>query len=207
MKFNGDGPIVALDIDGTLADYHGWFLPFAELFCGKPMPDAKDINPGLPLHKHMGISKATYRECKLAFRQGGMKRSMPCYEGASELTRAIRKAGAEVWITTTRPYLRYDRIDKDTRIWMRRNGIQYDAVLYGEHKYRDLVRNVGASRVVAVLDDLPEMVMQATALGVDGIIRDQPYNKHFSWHLRADDLADAQRWILKRLEQWKIQHG
>jgi hypothetical protein len=200
-------PVVALDIDGTLGDYHGHFLSFAEAWTGKRMPKPDEINPGLPLYKHMHISRQTYRECKLAYRQGGMKRSMPVYEGAKELSRAIRKAGAEVWITTTRPYLRLDNIDPDTRHWLRRNGIQYDAVIYGEHKYRDLVRNVGPSRVACVMDDLPELVMQATSLGVDGIIRDQPYNRHFPWHLRAESLPDAQRWITKRLEQWRYENG
>lgn len=209
-------PVVALDIDGTLGDYHGHFLRFASAWVGKPMPLPDEINPGLPLHKHMRISKETYRACKLAYRQGGMKRSMPVYPGASELTKAIRKAGAEVWITTTRPYLRLDNIDPDTRHWLRRNGIQYDAVIYGEHKYRDLVRNVGANRVILVVDDLPEMIEQAMGRLLPSVLRDQPYNRHYTpstylapdmWRGRAYDLSQVKNSALNQLRNWRQGNG
>lgn len=179
---NGAGkPVVALDIDGTLGDYHGHFLRFAEGYIGKPMPDTKEINPGLPLYKHMRVSRAAYRACKLAYRQGGLKRSMPAYHFAAELTSRIRRAGAEAWICTTRPYLRLDNIDPDTREWLRRNRIQYDAVLFGEAKYAELVRQVGLSRIVAVADDLPEQIVKAGKAGIDSIyLMDQPYNRYGS---------------------------
>lgn len=171
-------PVVALDIDGTLGDYHGHFLRFAEGWIGRPMPDPQQNTDGVPLYKWMGVSKSTYRECKLAYRQGGLKRNMPVYEGASELTRYMRRKGAEVWICTTRPYLRLDNIDPDTRHWLRRNGIQYDGVIFGEHKYRQLRDLVGAARVALVVDDLPEMLLQAGVALPSAwrLIRHQPYN-------------------------------
>jgi hypothetical protein len=210
-------PVVALDIDGTLGDYHGHFLRFSSSWIGREMPDPRDINPGLPLHKFMRVSKRTYRECKLAYRQGGLKRSMPAYDGASELTRAIRKAGAEVWICTTRPYLRLDNIDPDTRHWLRRNKIQYDAVIYGEHKYRDLTRNVGANRVVLVVDDLPEMIDQAVGRLLPSLLRDQPYNRHYQhpsdylaqdmWRGRAYTLEEAKIVALSQIQEWRRNNG
>lgn len=176
---NGDKPVVALDIDGTLSDYHGWFTRFAELWTGRTMPDPTLNTDGVPLYKWLGMSKANYRQCKLAYRQGGMKRSMPCYKGSSELTREIRKAGCEVWICTTRPYLRLDNIDPDTRHWLRRNRIQYDGVIFGDHKYRELVRLVGAEQVLLVVDDLPPMCEQALSLGLPTVLRSQPYNVNY----------------------------
>lgn len=173
-------PVVAIDIDGTLGDYHRHFLTFAEQWYGRKMPDPADINPGLPLHKFMETSKSTYRECKLAYRQGGLKRSMPVYPNAANMVRNLRaRKWCEVWICTTRPYLRLDNIDPDTRHWLRRNGIQFDGVLYGEHKYRDLVSIVGRQRIAAVLDDLPEMCMQSMACKLPTVLRDQPYNRLF----------------------------
>lgn len=199
-------PVVALDVDGTLGDYHSHFLSFASGWSGRQMPAAEGINPGLPLHKHMKMSKATYRQCKLAYRQGGLKRSMPCYPGSAELTRAIRHAGTEVWICTTRPYLRLDNIDPDTRHWLRRNRIQYDAVLWGEHKYRQLVKQVGLGRIVAVVDDLPQMVKQAVAIGAPAVyLRDQPYNRFIgisAWY-RVDNINELQPLLLEDITQWK----
>lgn len=188
MISNGEGkPVVALDIDGTLADYHKHFLEFAANWFGKEMPDPSEINPGLRLHRFMRVRLADYRQCKLAFRQGGMKRWMPAYPGASELTQKIRRAAAEVWICTTRPYLRLDNIDPDTREWLRRNKVHYDAVLFGDDKYRELKRQAGP-RVIVVADDLPEMLMRARALDLGRrVLRAQPYNDNV---FRTDHLWD-----------------
>lgn len=215
MRTNGYGnPIVALDIDGTLGDYHSHFLNFAANWIGKPMPSPDDINPGLRLHKFMGVPIRTYRECKLAYRQGGLKRWMPCYDGASELTRKLRRAGSEVWICTTRPYLRLDNIDPDTREWMRRNKIQYDAVLYGDNKYRELKRQEG-QRVAAVLEDLPELYEEARRLfpAAFNCLRDQPYNRiagdkpifiyNEGNRTRVKDLVQAQEVLLDAIEYWR----
>lgn len=179
MLRDKDNPVVALDIDGTLGNYHLHFTRFAAQWCGRDMPDPIENTDGVPLNKWLGMSKMTYRQCKLAYRQGGMKRSMPCYEGASELTRQLRKASVEVWICTTRPYLRLDNIDPDTRHWLRRNRIQYDNVLFGEHKYRDLHRQTN-NRVLFVVDDLPEMIEQAESQGMEAILRRQPYNVKYA---------------------------
>ncbi|UVF61775.1 hydrolase [Gordonia phage NovaSharks] len=225
QAFDNGKPIIALDIDGTLGDFHGHFLRFAESWYGRPMPDPSEINPGLPLHKFMQTSKATYRQCKLAYRQGGLKRSMPAYPGASGLTRYIRQGlGAEVWICTTRPYLRLDNIDPDTRHWLRRNHIQYDGVVWGPHKYRDLAKRVGTDRIVAVLDDELALVRQAKEVGVANVyLRDQPYN------IWSDALGRPNRRIMKQdgviridgnydrgliqkylrwdVEEWREEHG
>lgn len=219
MRTNGHGkPIVALDIDGTLGDYHSHFLTFAANWVGRPMPSPDDINPGLRLHKFMGIPLRTYRECKLAYRQGGLKRWMPCYDGASELTRAIRRTRSEVWICTTRPYLRLDNIDPDTREWLRRNGIQYDAVIYGDNKYSELKRQVGP-RVAGVLEDLPELYEEAIRLLPEAwvCLRDQPYNRVAGdrplYHInegnrsRVKDLQQAQEVLLDAIDYWRENHG
>lgn len=194
-------PVVAMDIDGTLSDYHGHFLRHAEMWLGRPMPPADKNTDGVPLYKWMGVSKSTYRECKLAYRQGGWKRSMPCYDGAPEMCRAIRKAGAELYICTTRPYLRLDQIDPDTRHWLRRNRIQYDGVIFGHNKYRDLVKLVGP-RVVAAMDDLPELLAQAEQVGIPlTILRTQPYNLTASASVRVEDMHQARELIVRAIKE------
>lgn len=207
-------PIVALDIDGTLGDYHSNFLEFARRYF-----DVDDWawrlgdNPGLPLWEWMKISQRDYRDAKLAYRQGGWKRWMPVYPGASELTREIRSAGAEVWICTTRPYLRLDNVDPDTREWLRRNEIEYDAVIFdpldeARNKYDELW-DQATTRVAAIVDDLPEMVVAAREAGQFGsawnqpILRDQPYNRHFPWLLRAKGIDDMRHLCLDGIRDWK----
>lgn len=188
MRTNGHGkPIVALDIDGTLGDYHGHFLEFAEGWLGQGVPPASMVNPGVPLWKHMGIDQTTYRECKLAYRQGGLKRTMPAFPGVSRLTKYLRADGlSEVWICTTRPYLRLDNIDPDTREWLRRNDIEYDGVLFDTlegkgTKYAELHRQAG-NRVAVIVEDLPEMILAARTVfpDVPVALRNQVYNSHIN---------------------------
>lgn len=212
---NGDGkPVVALDIDGNLGDYHSHFLWFATHWFGRKMPQPSDINPGLPLWQHMKVEQREYRDCKLAYRQGGLKRFMPAYEGASDLTKSIMQMGAEVWICTTRPYLRLDNIDPDTREWLRRNNIEYDAVLFGEDKYEELARQVGINRVVAVADDLVEQINKAHDAGFQKIyLRDQPYNKQalykedFPVTHRVFNLRTLTEHIVDDIYRWRKSNG
>lgn len=196
-----DRPVVGLDIDGTLAPYHGHFLVFAEGWLGREMPPTYEYTGG-SLAAFMGVSKATYRRIKLAYRQGGLKRSMPAYPGASELTRALRQRGAEVVICTTRPYLALSNIEPDTREWARRHGIQYDAFIFGENKYRDLRSLMGTGRIVGVLDDLPEMYDQAAALDLSPILKNQPYNQHHSGD-RVLGLYEAADVLLDRVRKYE----
>lgn len=216
MRTNGHGkPVVSVDIDGTLADYHGHFLRFAEGYFGRSFPDPSEMNPGLPMWTFMGIGRKWYRDCKLAYRQGGLKRSMPCLEGASELLQLVRgELGAEVWICTTRPYLRLDNIDPDTREWLRRNAIPYDALLFdpsdGDDKYEELDRQAG-DRVACVVEDLPEQAAAANRLGLQVFLRDQPYNRHIQtggpeaavWGHRWTTVQQLWRLIGVAVNTWK----
>lgn len=127
---------------------------------------------------------------------------MPCYEGSSDAVRAIRKAGAEVWICTTRPYLRLDNIDPDTRHWLRRNGIQYDGVIFGSTKYNVLRRIVGADRIVAVFDDLPEQYDRARNIGLPAMLRDQPYNRFRNDAERVSSSQEIATEAIRRSRQW-----
>lgn len=213
MRSNGHGkPVVALDIDGTLGDYHFNFINFCRLYFDQSFVDPSVPNPGLPLWEFLDLSKRDYRDAKLAYRQGGWKRWMPVYQGAPRLTHEIRSAGAEVWLCTTRPYLRLDNVDPDTREWLRRNGIEYDALLFDpvdeqETKYDELGRQAG-DRVASVVDDLPEMINAALNAKLPRpILRDQPYNRHISWTRRADNSDDIYRYVMEDLERWNTRQS
>jgi 5' nucleotidase, deoxy (Pyrimidine), cytosolic type C protein (NT5C) len=217
FRRGGSKPVVGLDIDGVLGDYHGHFLWYAEKWFDRPMPHPDEINPGLRLSDFMRVPHHEYQECKLAYRQGGLKRFMPCYPYASELTQNIQGAGAEVWICTTRPYLRLDNIDPDTREWLRRNDIRYDAVIWEglkegteSTKYSDLVAQIGLMRIVAVCDDLPEQVKDAVRLGIRPVyLRDQPYNRDWSIRTaeRVNNLDALWYFINLDIEKWKDDNG
>jgi hypothetical protein len=183
VRTNGYGiPVVSLDVDGTIADYHGHFLRFAEGYFGKPFPSELTINPGLRLHHFMGIEHADYQKCKLAYRQGGLKRSMPPLRGIGDVIRQVRVEWAtEVWICTTRPFNSLSSLEEDTIEFLKRAGVGYDAIIIDpisrKDKYWELTRQ-SEGRVCAVVEDLPEQAWRAHELGLGPIlIRNQPYNQ------------------------------
>ena len=203
-------PVVALDIDGTLSKYHEWFTAFARMYTGRQLSAVWRPEFRGEFNLALGLEKAEYRDIKLAYRQGGMKRSMPVFNGARDLVDAIHEAGAEVWFCTTRPWQRLDNIDPDTREHFRRQRLRFNGLIYGEHKYQDLVDIVGLERIVCALDDLPEMVMEAAELGVPALLRSQPHNE---WWLEPDhyghvmSLKFAEVRILGLIEKWKAQNA
>lgn len=68
--------------------------------------------------------------------------------------------------------------------------------------YRGSHNDLSMSRVAAVLDADPDVVMAATARGIDGVIWDLPTNRGFPWHFRAvpDDVAAG---LLRRVMEWR----
>ena len=214
-------PVVAFDIDGTFGGYHEHFLAFAEGYLGRAIP--RKYDGSVPLHKWCGTSKVRYREMKRAYRMGGQKRSMPTlgvpYPDASYTTRLARQWGADVWLCTTRPYLAHDNIDADTREWCRRNGVVYQGIIWGEHKYRELARTVGRERVAMVLEDDVAMCLQARKLGMPTVWAVRPHNEREAegmfaptdlnggWcDVTATDSEETVHWMREYLATWKEYH-
>lgn len=199
-------PVVVLDLDGTLGDYHGHFIHFACAWLGwqefKAVQLQRTFDGRLDMAAHLGIDKGTYRTIKLAYRQGGMKRNMPEFEGARDLWRGLRGLPCEIWIATTRPYMRLDNVDPDTRECLRRWGMEPDQLLYDDDKYQLVAQRVDGGRVVACLEDLPNMYDRAHSLGLRPILRHTPYNRHHRRSNQAQDLQQAFRVIKQRVEEF-----
>lgn len=193
-------PIFGLDIDGTLGYYHEHFWAFAQNWTGKHLPHP-DYFKGGSFAAHLGMSKATYRKIKLAYRRGGAKRSMPVMDGARALSRSLRQRGAVVVLCTTRPYLSLEGIDEDTRHWASRNKVQYDFIIWGERKYQDLARF--QSRVVAVLEDEPQMLQQALNHGLIAVRRSRPYNHTAPSSETVSSLFEASHVLHGLLDDWE----
>lgn len=206
-------PVVAIDIDGTLADYHGHFAWFSASFLDKTLPERWHYTGDVPyktwwMETFKPADLSTFRSVKLAYRQGGQKRLQPAFPAAEDLVRNIRNCGVEVWLTTTRPHERYDRVDPDTREWLRRHHIEFDALLFSERKMEELHYRVGRERVVAVLDDLPDVLDDARALGWDAILRRTKYNRDVEWGGSfVLSLHDAYNEIKPLIEAWERNNG
>lgn len=200
-------PVVAVDLDGTLGDYHGHFEDFAMDWLGIGWVTNSytgDIRYREWFCDAYGVDETTFRLIKLAYRQGGMKRTMPAHREAGWVMRSLAKQ-AEVWVTTTRPWARYDRVDPDTVEWLRRNRISHDGLLFDEHKIDELYERIDPSRVVAVLDDEPR-VLEDVVAGVPILLRTQ-YNGQAEWDgTQASSLPGAKIIIDQLLHDWNEEH-
>jgi hypothetical protein len=206
-------PVIAVDIDGTLGDYHGHFLWFAADYFD--LPDDEYDYSGVGSFREWWMDayqrdEKDWHDVKLAYRQGGMKRTMPMNDGARELCWAIRDAGAELWITTTRPYLSLDNIVPDTVEWCRRNAIEYDGMLFDDDKYVQLAKRIDGQRVVAIFDDLVEMCEAAArtlsfAMDTPVLVRND-YNKAQIWPVTTD-LHGASQIACDRIRWWKEEYA
>lgn len=200
-------PIVVLDLDGTLADYHSEFTSYCEHYFGRSM--AWGWTGVGNFEDFLGLDRAQYREAKLAYRQGGNKRWMETYVGVNELVESIRSGPPiELWIATTRPWQRLDNIDPDTVEWLRRNQIRIDGLLYGENKYTRLIDTVDQRRVVACLEDLAEQYDKARALGLPVFQIERLHNSGPGLsRVPRGNLQAAQEWISDRIERWYKEHA
>lgn len=198
-------PVVAVDIDGTLARYHQHFFLFASEYLNQHI---SHVYSGLKsMHEHMGVTKEMYRQIKLAYRQGGMKRSIPTYTGADDFMFSVGQGWMELWITTTRPYMRMDNIDPDTREWIKRNGYGYDTLIYDEDKYATLAKTAG-ERVVAVVEDEVEQYDVANELGLNPILVQRSHNVALIGdRVSAPNLHVARRMVVQRAENWRKEHA
>lgn len=180
MRLHPLAPVVGLDIDGTLGDYYEHMRWFAELYKQEPVTLDWSRSDTAEFSEALGLRKDEYRQIKLAYRQGGMKRSLPLIDpNMGTVVKSIRAGGIQVWITTTRPWQRLDNIDPDTQFWLNRNLGRVDGVIYGEEKYMDLRDIVGEDRILGVVDDLPENVVAAMSLGLNAALAVGGHNAAF----------------------------
>lgn len=198
-------PVVAFDIDGVLGDYHSHFMNFCRQYFGIPLEIA-DYNGSCDFEDWLGLTRIEYREAKLAYRQGGNKRWLPSFPGASEAVRSIRNDGVETWIATTRPWQRLDNIDPDTREWLRRAGIEFDGLLYGDDKYSQLAAAVDPERVVAVVDDL---ALQCRLAEKNGLLAYQVYrvSNLGDRYMPGGEFNAVIAAIKDKINQWKEKHA
>lgn len=198
-------PVVCVDIDGSLGDYHGHFVNFAESYLGRGL--TRGWSGEGDWEKHLGLAKPLYREIKLAYRQGGMKRNMPMRPEALALMKSLRDLSAELWLTTTRPWMRLDSVDPDTREWLSRNRIAYDHLLYDELKYQRVCDIVG-SRAVAVIDDIEaECIAADQVFGRSIAIQcEGDYNTGSTFPLKLS-LSQAHDVIVDRVSEWWRHNG
>ena len=195
-------PVVLCDIDGTIAEYHNTLGEFCGEYWDIAIP-MNSWNGKGNFEDYLGLTQQEYREAKLAFRQGGMKRTMPMYPETKLLMNNIHRTGAELWFTTTRPWQRLDNVDPDTRFWLDRHGLEYHRLLFDDDKYHRVCQIIDPERIVLVIDDLPEQIDAATGLGLPVWQPGRPHNSHPSQQRQPrGTLAQAAVVVHQHVRKW-----
>lgn len=207
MRLHPLAPVLGMDIDGTMGDYYEHFRWFAELYLQRPVRIVWEFTDSGEFSEALGMDKETYRQIKLAYRQGGMKRSLPAFAGMGNAIRYIReRLEIQVWVTTTRPWQRLDNIDPDTQFWIQHNIGRVDGVIYGEDKYLDLRDIVGSERIIGIVDDLPENVVAAQSLGIRAAIAAGGHNEPFRKVRRGVPVVHDSGDLMKLVTTWSSDH-
>jgi len=167
-------PVAVVDIDGTLGMYHEHFIWFAQKYLNTQLPHNYDGRG--EFSDFLGLDKREYRDIKLAYRQGGMKRFMPVYTGAGWFMEKLHDMGLEIWIATTRPWMSLSNIDPDTRFWLKQNMMPYDGMVFDDRKYESVLNLIDQERIVIVIEDLLELCDEALTLGLNVWQPERPHN-------------------------------
>lgn len=207
-------PVVVWDCDGTLFQYHEplayfcceyWNLGSAAFLRARQWDGTGNFEDAL------GITQTQYREAKLAFRQGGGKRTLPIFQdGGIKTVMAMKQLGCDIWYATSRPWNRLDNVDPDTRFSLARYDLPLDGILYDdEDKYGRLVRDhLDPDRIVGVVEDLPEQIDRGEELGLPMYQIARAHNRGVgqSRPCRVDMREVAIR-LQTNLANWRHTHG
>lgn len=196
-------PVMAFDLDNSFSDYTGNLVEFATRYFGwRTVPDVRLYDGTERIGDWLGLRDHDYRQMKLAYRQGGGKRTQPVLKGAGALVEGLQRAGVEVWITTTRPYNRFDSTDPDTRWWLEYHGIPYDHLLFDDDKYGQLHDIVG-ERCIAVVEDLIGNYDRADNLGLNPILaKFYPYNSAYDRPNQSPNIGHLFTELSARFVRW-----
>ena len=181
--------VIAIDIDGVLADYPDYFIEWYNLDHGTRYEDLHNMR------RNIGVDK--YEDAKDEYRQSGVKRWMWPMPDASSFTKKIKELGLDIVLLSSRPYKTYSRIFADTLYWLNNNDIKYDTILWDEEKDLKLVKMI--PKVKVVIEDDIKYADDISQLDVPVILLNSTYNTGFGNEkiIRVNDLIEAYEQIEK----------
>lgn len=159
--------VCAVDLDGVLVDYPRCWVDFVNKKLGK---DYKDL-----FEARAKTNKLTYLKLKNLYRESGYKRKLNAVKGASKFTQTLRRKGYKIIILTARPYKRYARLFADTKYWLDRKNIKYDAILFDANKHLTIIKQVPHLRFM--VEDNRKLANDVANWGYKAFLLDNYYNQ------------------------------
>jgi len=168
-----DENIIGLDLDGCIADYPKSYYDFIYKQTGKRVEDDGTYNIYENVAKVFGEEKA--KELKSLYRETGEKRFIEKLDGASEFAKVARKKGYKIIILSARPCKEHPRIFADTIEWLKKNDIEYDAIIFDNKKEERIINKF--PNLKFMIDDEPVTAVRIAKKGYKVFLVDKKYNK------------------------------
>lgn len=125
--------VCAIDIDGVLVKYPECFVAWVNKTTNSQFQN-------LTAAKNT-LSYSKYKELKREYRNSGVKATLPPMEGATEFTKSLANAGYQIVIITARdPNWENRQVFRDTIIWLQKNKIAYDHLIWGKDKHFKIIQ-------------------------------------------------------------------
>ena len=167
LKLSEKTKIVAIDIDGILSDYPDCFVKFANKKLSKKYANLFELKKE--------ESNTVIDELKHEYRSCGVKAHLPVNFAAPRLTKILKDAGYTIVLTSARPYKIYNRIFSDTLIWLKKNKIFYDYIVWDAEKHIQVIRNY--PKMEFMIEDEAKYANEVAACGYKVYLLNTPYNK------------------------------
>ena len=174
MDLKNKKDLVALDIDGVLADYPISFQNFIQEKTGVWV-DIKGYDIYDEYSHVLGRDKLI--DLKHQYRESGQKRYIPVCDGAKELCDRIHSDGLGIIFLTSRPYKQYNRIFADTLFWLEENGMKKkgDAVIFDEDKNYRAIKEF--PNIKLMVEDNAKFAQNIASLGYKVFLIEKSYNR------------------------------
>lgn len=144
--------VVGVDIDGVLADYPDCFIDYVNDKVGTDFK-AEDLDQYNLYEAITDIPTEVMKGLKHEFRKSGELKKVGVLPGAKEFLQSLKNKGYKIVLLSARPYKEYRRIFADTKEWLDKNGLVYDAILWDEDKLNRLIREFGENNVSFFVED------------------------------------------------------
>lgn len=160
-----ESTVLAVDLDGVLADDSAWHAEAKALVAG--------LAPGSDKHQREEAWKEDWYK-------RGRFRELPPMPGAADVLRTVRGWGWRVVIATARPQWQYKRIYSDTLEWLQTHGMEHDLILFGKDKVELIHHHLAPAWPVAFVEDYERNARALSHAGIHVLLFDRPHNRQLN---------------------------
>jgi 5'(3')-deoxyribonucleotidase len=188
--------VLGVDLDGVCADFVGALRPIAAEWLGVRIDELPEkVTYGLPEWKLEKAGK--YEDLhRFAVIQRDLFRNLNPIEGAPAVLRRLSASNIRIRLITHRLYIKYFHQEAITQTaeWLEHHGIPYWDLCF--------MRDKAAVGADLYIEDSPDHVQRLREDGHKTIVFTNSTNEGLAGP-RADSWLEAERLVIKELENWQ----